>query len=275
MKKLNINSAGRMPLWQKDLEFIQQAFTEPIMALIAELAKTNTYRFPVSGCEVTFDADARTVSMSAGWFWWDGELLPVHALPATSLETTAHGAGVHLSRIGYNPVEGARNFVHADLTAETIEDVWQDDYLQPEACLRNASYTSGVTICPGAWTLHDRLRLAIAGGESEWLGTQSEIQYDNVQYKCVGQMVVLKGTVHVRDGSAMPSVQGLPVPMGGTAYLTNNEITHGATVTVNDRGWLHCTAIVDGLTSYRVDGMMYMAASPYIPPIDMNVIFHE
>ena len=279
MKRLNTNNAGRMPLWQKDLDFIQEAFTEPIMAILQELKIDYRYMMPVTGCKVTVDANARTVSMSAGWFWWDGELLPVRALAPTPWPEgveAAHAVGVHLTRVTNYIAEGARNFIHADLTAETITDVWQDDYAEPEACTRTSSYPSGVTLCPGARTLFDDIKLRLTDSESGWVGTQSEISSDNIQFKRIGRMVVLKGTVLVRDGSAMPLVEGLPIPLGEKAYLANNETTHGATVIVDGQGRLDCTSVLLSGQTYRVDGMMYMAEEPYISvPADMNVIISE
>ena len=262
MKKLNTNNAGRMPLWQADLDWLQDAFTEPIMALIAELKHDAAVVMPVTGCQVT--KTDQTVSMTSGWFWWDGELLPVRALPVTDTSAITYPM-VHLERVTFYNTDGERNFVHADLSTETVGDVWQDDYLQPTVVERgDASVTTGVNIHPQARTLFDWIRLRIRDDESSWHPAQSEIPQDNVRYKRVGYMVLLKGSVLVRDGSAMPKVQGLPVPMSGSACLAYNELTHGAIVTIDNQGRLDCISQVSGLTNYSVDGMMYMAEEPYL-----------
>ena len=77
MKKLNTNNAGRMPFWQADLDWIQQAYTQPIEDIVKELgmldASTPRPYFPVTGCRVSLNNG--NISMSAGWFWWDGKLL--------------------------------------------------------------------------------------------------------------------------------------------------------------------------------------------------------
>lgn len=262
MKKLNINNAGRMPLWQTDLDWMQQSYTEIIHELVKELANTGSYMFPVSGCRVTYNEGTGTVSMTAGWFWWDGELLPVRALPATPLEAAnPHLAAVHLTRVTNHPEAGARNFIGPDLAPVAVADTWQDDYLQPEACLRNDTFASGVTICPGAWTLHDRLQLS----ESSW----TEGTHGNLQYKRIGRMVVLKGTVYVSGTN--PWETGLPAPIGGMAILHIGQLTTDLQIYVDADGGIFCKADTGTTTLFNVTGMTYMSAEPLI---DMNVIVH-
>ena len=261
MKKLNTNNAGRMPLWQKDLDFIQEAFTEPLMALIAELKHDNAVAMAITGCKVT-ETDTM-ISMTSGWFWWDGELLPVRELTPTNISSFTNPV-VHLEKITYNNPDGARNFIHADLTSESVSDIWQDDYIQPSVVERGDTFNTGVHLLYGAQTLTDWIRYRTRDNVGSWLPTRSEINNDNVQYKRVGRMVVLKGTIYVRDGSGMPKIEGLPVPIAGKAYLTYNKITNGAVVSVDEQGCLDCISLVDDMTSYPVDGMMYMAQDPYL-----------
>lgn len=275
MKELNTNNTGRMPLWQADLDWLQDAFTEPIMAILAELKHDTAVAMPITGCKVTITDDV-IISMTSGWFWWNGKMLPVRALGPTKIEMFTAPI-VHLEKVTYSNPNGARNFIHADLTTEAVSNVWQDDYLLPTVVERgDASVTTGVNIHPNARTLFDWIRLRIRDDEGSWHPAQSEIPQDNVQYKRVGYMVLLKGSVLVRDGSAMPKVQGLPVPMSGSACLAYNELTHGAIVTIDNQGRLDCISRVGGLTNYSVDGMMYMAEEPFllsdnVTPVDTDV----
>lgn len=262
MKKLNTNNAGRMPLWQADLDWMQQSYTETIAELFKVLGMDTPY-FVVTGCQVTH---ADGISITGGLIWWNGELLPVRPF---SSDTTP-SPFLRLTRVSYNPEAGARNFIGPDMSPVAVADTWQDDYIQPEL-LTHYSPTDdgeGVYIRAGALTLREIMARRIAGGESGWQNTQSEISADDVQFKRIGRMVVLKGTVLVRDGSATPMVEGLPVPLTPT-YLVYSELTHGVTVSVNAQGKLNCVSVID-LATYRVDGMMYMAAEPYNPPFPNN-----
>lgn len=264
MKKLNINNAGRMPLWQADLDWMQQSYTEAIANLF-EVLGTDTPYFVVTGCQVTH-ADGG-ISITEGLIWWDGELLPVR--PFSSDETPS--PWLRLTRVTNNPTAGARNFIGSDLAPVAVADTWQDDYIQPEL-LTHYSPTDegeGVYIRPGALTLREIMARRIAGAESGWQNTQSEISTDDVQFKRIGQMVVLKGDVSVRDGSAMPMVEGLPVPLTPT-FLVYSELEHGITVSVNAQGKLNCVSVSDYLDTYRVDGLMYMAAETYNTPFPHN-----
>lgn len=279
MKRLNTNNTGRMPMWQKDLDFIQEAFTEPIMAILQELKIDNRYMMPVTGCKVTVDANARTVSMSAGWFWWDGELLPVHALASTPWPEgveVAHAVGVHLTRVTNPIAEGARNFIHADLTIETVADVWQDDYAEPEACTYTSSYPSGVTLRPDARTLFDDIKLRLTDSESGW-NTIYGADPIGVSFKRIGRMVVLRGTVFSQTDST-PITLGLPVPLGGYAALHHAVSASDLSLHVTGDGGLVVEAHPEGGVPLMVSltGMMYMAEEPYISvPTDMNVIISE
>ena len=294
MKKLNTNNAGRMPLWQADLDWMQQSYTEIIHDLVKELANTGAYMFPVSGCKVTVNETNNTVAMTGGWFWWDGELLPVRPLPATSSIGLTVPA-VHLTRVSYTPEAGARNFIGPDLAPVAVTDTWQDDYLQPEACERNASFDSGVTLLPGAWTIYDRIQLANASVETDWTQISGLAEPQSLSYKRIGRTIVIRGCVFLRN-NATPAATGLPAPLGGTAYLGPCQKGyfipqyHPVPQILPLDGELY--AYVDGnggLVVQQIDfdanessrlvylsGLTYIAADAYAPAlVDMNVIVHE
>ena len=296
MKKLNTNNTGRMPLWQADLEWIQQAYTGPIEAIIKELgmlsASYSRPFFPVTGCRVSINNG--NISMSEGWFWWDGELLPVRALEATSTTGFTNPA-VHLSRVSYNDPNGLRNFIQADQSTELVEDVWQDDYIEPSVVERWEDHQPGITILPGAWTLYEFIKRRNEVFESEWITLSGLNNPENMSFKQIGRTVVLRGRVFLKtDGT--PVVTGLPVPLVGPAYLItgkkkyvnqaqhigHNYYDNSVATTedgelyawINDEGEL-IVQQTDGDTDELVNftGMTYIAAEPYQESlIDMNVI---
>lgn len=255
MKKLNTNSVGRMPLWQADLNWMQSAYTEPLTALIGELGLSKEY-FVITGC-VPYKPNAKTLAMPAGWFWWNGQILPVRALPATDALSFTNPV-VQLTRVANVNPDGARSFIHADLSTETIGNVWQDDYLAPAVVERSAGFTGGVRLGVGAWTLRDILMHHTAENESEWMNGHS----GNLQFKRLGQMVVLKGTASVSD-SSQPIDEGFPPPLAGMAMLHPLHLGD-INVYFNEQGQLVCHGTGQTLPlSVTLTGMTYMAATPY------------
>lgn len=273
MKKLNTNNAGRMPLWQADLDWLQDAFTEPIMALVDELKhNSSTYMMPITGCKVT-KTDV-IISMTSGWFWWDGKMLPVRALEPTKIELFTAPV-VHLEKVTYCNPNGARNFIHADLTTEAVSDVWQDDYIQPTVVERSGSFTTGVHILPGARTLFDNIKLRTTDSESGW-NTIYGSDPLCVSFKRIGRMVVLRGAVFSQIEST-PITLGLPIPLGGWATLHHPTSSSDLNLHVNGEGGLTVEAHTGGAPLLvNLTGMMYMAAEPYESiPVDTNVIVCE
>lgn len=298
MKKLNTNNTGRMPLWQADLDWIQQAYTGPIEAIVRELHPGQDYFALITGCNVV--KTSQTISMSAGWFFWHEEILPVRALPETDI-TSFNDAVVHLERVAFSNPDGARNFIHADQSTELVEDVWQDDYIQPTVVERNDSFTTGVHILHGARTLFDEIKARITDSESGWIQSTS----GEMAYKRIGRMVVLRGrpprysTIIVPDyndpqispGNYEPVDGGFPEPVRRVTHYGDTDIIHpGEAVLVpfidNEHlrvyihgTYLYCVVRDDtglSLSPPDLTGMMYMAEDSYTNiPVDMNIIVCE
>lgn len=290
MKKLNTNNTGRMPIWQADLDWIQQAYTGPIEAIIRELgavgASNSRPFFPVTGCRVSINNGV--ISMSEGWFWWDGELLPVPALEATSTSGFANPA-VHLSLVRHNDPNGSRNFIQADQSTELVEDVWQDDYIEPSVVERSEDLP-GLTILPGALTLHELIKRGSEDSEKEWVILSGLTAPEQMAFKQIGRTVVLKGGVFLKNGDT-PAATGLPAPLGGRAQLVVGKKQYvvpmlqpqNASLNTED-GELYVWVDSDGnLIVQQTDGdadeyvhltgMTYIAEEPYEAAfIDRNVI---
>lgn len=296
MKKLNTNNTGRMPFWQADLDWIQQAYTRPIEDIIKELGMLNASTprsfFPVTGCRVSLNNG--NISMTEGWFWWDGELLPVRALEITSTSGFTTPV-VLLSLVSYNDSSGSRNFIQADQSNELVEDVWQDDYIEPSVVEGSGEQQTGIIILPGALTLYQLIKRRSEDSESDWI-TISGLSYpESIQYKKIGRMVILSGRVFLKTDTT-PVTTGLPAPLGGMANLITGKkkyIQQGQHIGhnyydnsvatpedgelyawINDEGDL-IVQQTDGDTDELVNltGMIYIAAEPYeVDLIDTNVI---
>lgn len=263
MKKLNINNAGRMPLWQKDLEFIQKGYTEPFEALVGELGLPTDY-FIIAGCS-PYMTDSGHIAMNKGWFYYGGRVLPVRQLLPTSVASFSNPV-VRLVPVTYADPDGARGFIHADQTSETVIDVWRDDYLQPSVVERAAEFTSGVRLCMGAWTLADIIANRNADAESAWTQSLS----GKIEFKRVGRLVVLKGSVTKNNSG--PADEGFPSPLGGLAVLVSATKPGELAVSIDAAGAINCKTTGNQLGA-NISGMTYMAATPYtLPDTDPNTI---
>lgn len=246
MKKLNTNIVGRMPLWQADIDFLQQGWQEVVTAIVRELGLEKKY-FVLTGC-VPFKPSAKFLQMPAGWVWWNGRILPVRALPATDVTSFANPV-VRLASVTQNYIQdGARNFVKVDQTVQQVTTVWQDDYITPTVVERSATATSGIRLGIGCWTLKDMLAHSKAEAESDW--TYTSDGSNTLSFKRVGRIVSLRGIVE--EGVAY---SGLPAPIQGETYIPSK----GGTICIRSNGemvWI-------GTQEDRVNGIMYMAATPY------------
>lgn len=264
MKKLNTNNAGRMPLWQADLDWIQAGFTEPITAIVGELGLSKEY-FIITGCSV-YKPDKSHMAMDAGWFWWNGQILPVRALASTDIGGFTNPV-VRLTKVTYTDTAGARNFILSDLSTETVSNVWQDDYLTPTVVERSAAFTAGVRLGIGAWTLRDIIQHHYSENESDWISGHSGDLY----FKRVGRMVILSGIATNVSATTQPVDEGFPVPLGGLAVLHTDANTDDFLIYINGNGELICCSRTGGQGEPRLTGMMYMAATPY-QATDQNTI---
>ena len=279
MKKLNTNNTGRMPLWQADLDWIQQAYKEPIEAIMDGLAIVSDY-FLITGCRIRKYPDDNHLTMSNGMFWWGGEVLPVKALDPISVSAISDPV-IRLDRVTHYDTDGSRNFIRADQSSETVTDVWQEDYLEPHVIERSALTAIDIAIQEGVWPLHEILKHSIGGYESEWI-TISGLQYgQSLRYKQIGRTVILNGRLRITTEST-PVATGLPAPLGGSVNLItgkykgeyenlhwNFDLKAGELYAyVDNSGNLIVRQIDHDTTSddfVFLNGMTYIAANAYVP----------
>ena len=264
MKTLNTNKAGRMPLWQEDLNWMQASYKEAIEAIVGELGLAKDY-FIISGCSpYNPGGNQKFIAMNAGWFWYGGEILPVRALSSTDI-TSYTNPMVRLTRVSYTNPDGARNFIKPDLTTQAVSNVWQDDYLQPSIVECSSVggntpvFTSGVRLGIGAWTLSDIIAHNKQDNESDWISSETGA----AQYKRIGRIVLLKGEAYnVNTGSAAVD-EGFPLPLGGKAIIRVCASQDDLGIEINGSGQLFCFVPSGGYGDLFLDGMTYIAATPY------------
>lgn len=87
MKKLITYSDGsKMPLWQEDLGFMYQIFSE----ILTEFVRAFAYgrgRFIITGCQKTYDQNNNTHVLTKGLIWYDGEVVYVPEQTLNGLST--------------------------------------------------------------------------------------------------------------------------------------------------------------------------------------------
>lgn len=255
MKKLNINNTGRMPLWQKDLEWIQKGYAEPLEAIVGELGMSKEY-FIITGCS-PYMPDSGHIAMNSGWFHWGGRILPVRPLRSTSV-TSFTNPVVRLTLVPYADPDGARSFIRADQTTAIVGNVWKDDYLSPTVVERSASFTDGVKIGVGAWTLRDIITRRNAEAESEWIPSRT----GEMQFKRIGRLVVLRGTVADTTPLMVSVDEGFPAPIGGLAVLRAASGNNDLNIRITAEGDLVCSSQTLH-SDIDLTGMTYLAATPY------------
>lgn len=262
MKKLNTNNSGRMPLWQKDLDWMQKGYTEPLEALVGELGLSKDY-FIITGCS-PYMPDLSNLAMNAGWFWYNGRILPVRPLPPSDV-TRFSNPVVMLTLVEYSDPLGARAFIKADQTVENVDDVWKDDYLSPSIVERNA-VVHGVRIGVGAWTLRDILAHRTEENESDWTPGQN----GDLEFKRIGRQVVLRGRAANVTTSIQPVDRGFPIPLAGKAVLAIADKPGDFNIYINGQGELVCQSN-GGQGEPDLTGLTYIAFSPYMAT-DPNTI---
>ena len=139
MKKLKTYPSTLMPIWQKDLDFLQDGIKESFAACLASLGLGKDC-FVIYGC--TIIDNGVNISMLPGWAYWNGEILPVRALNATP-----HAAGtvkIKLTRIEAYNRDGVKSITAGD-NSVTNRDTYREDYLQPSLAGEFDSYDLAIS----------------------------------------------------------------------------------------------------------------------------------
>jgi len=248
MKKLNFTAGSIAPLWQKDLEFMQSGIAEAIAAVLQGL-ELGADNYLVCGCAITVNTALSKVSMTEGWCFYEGELLPVRALPVTSF--TGAKPYIKLSLVTAYNSEGDRPVSLAGQTGSA--QMWQDCYLEPSVALSNDNYTLALT--EGAWTLAERISEMSKITDTGLVTADLTFGTGSISYRRVGGTVQLYGSV-MNDALGAVSGQlatGLPRP------------AHPVRIPLSDDGYL-ILAASGTLTAYNTklskiyfDNIIYVA----------------
>lgn len=183
MKKLNLpNQPALTPFWTDDLKYLQEGVAEALCATLKGLGLDND-DFVISGCKIT--TNGSKISMTAGWMYFNGEILPVRALPATSYSGTPKIK--FTKQTNYNPA-GDRQVSTSGQTGTS--QIYEDDYLEPS--LVSGSETYRLAIGKGAWNLAERILNHAKAVDS---GVVNADDSSEVRYRMVGGVVQLYGSV--------------------------------------------------------------------------------
>lgn len=252
MKKLNFTVGSMAPLWQKDLDFMQNGVAEAFAAVLRGL-ELGADNYLVCGCSITVNATTSKVSMTSGWCFFEGELLPVKALPVTSF--TGAKPYIKLSRVTAYNAEGDRLVLLAGQTGSV--QMWQDCYLEPSLANDNDNYTLALT--EGAWTLAERISEMSRPTDTGLVSADLTFGTGSIGYRRVGGTVQLFGSV-MNDATGSPLsgqiASGLPRPTASMRItLSDGYMVLGTDGTL--------TAYNTKLTRVYFDNIMYLTTPSY------------
>ena len=244
---------GRMPLWQTDFNFLQESHREVLLAIINEMGMGKD-NFIITGCSITLENGF--VSMTSGWAYYRGEIIPVRALSATSY--TGSNPIIYLTKTSNYDTDGDKGFVNSE-NSISIQHTYIDNYLAPAVATSQTTYYLDVQ--QGFWTLTDRLRHNVELAETDWI--QSSVY--EVYYKRVGRVVYLRGYVFndALTGFNNDEVADVPIPDQGTLYFPGHFDTE--TIQVSSTGKLIVTALNNRV---RIDHISYITQIVYSASFD-------
>lgn len=222
MKKLNITQNSRMPFWWQDLEFVMDSSSEVFKAVLEGLS-LGTKDFIISGCAVT--ATNSKVSMTGGWCYYDGEILPVMPMSPTS---HTGNPKIKLTKVTRYDHDGDRTITLSGSTG--VSQIYKDDCLSPSLVSAGDSYR--LAIGPGAWNLGERIKNASKQVDSGTVAaTVLTAGIGSVRYRQVGGVVQVFGDLF---NDASPGgfngvvAQGLPRPAVGLVFPLNSGAGDGS-----------------------------------------------
>lgn len=194
MKKLKFEEGAVTPFWLKDLEYMQEGFEETIKAVIEglSLGKKDVL---ISGCEIT--TKNSKVSMTSGWCYYDGEILPVKALQETSY--TERSPKIKLTKKSGWDHNGSRP---VQKETEAIPFVpYQNDYLEPSLLSIGFDADCRLALCPGAWDLGMRIanRNQLKDTGIVRVNNINSAVSSTLKYRQIGSVVQLYGSIGSKE----------------------------------------------------------------------------
>lgn len=216
MKKLNFpNQSALTPFWTNDLKYLQEGVAEALCAMLKGLGLDND-DFVISGCKIT--TNGSKVSMTAGWVYFNGEILPARALQATSYSGTPKIK--FTKQTNYNPA-GDRQVSTSGQTGTS--QIYKDDYLEPS--LVSGADTYRLAIGKGAWNLAERI---LNHAKTVDTGVLNAGNSSEVRYRMIGGAVQLYGSLFndAQGGFHGVVATGLPKPAVGVTI--HFEPTNGS-----------------------------------------------
>ena len=250
MKKLNIVKDSLIPFWMKDLEYMQSGMEEAIKVIIESLSLTDK-NIIISGCEITMRGGY--ISMTSGWCYYEGEILPVRALP--SAKCSLADPMIIFGLVDSYDASGDRYAIKNNENQNV--SMYQNRYINPRLENNSGSVDLGIYnlgIKKGAWNLADRLRYSSMAADSGMVKVDIDGYAANVHYRMIGGVVQLYGAITNEDfggGLKVKVATGLPCPacevvIGECRISASGELT-----------------IVSSQDSVRLDNILYLATPEY------------
>lgn len=138
MKKLKFEKGTIAPFWLQDLEYMHEGIEEVIKGIVEGLLLTSSSCI-ISGCKVT--QDNSKISMTSGWAYYQGEILPVKALDETEYSASQV---INLKRKTEYDNTGLRIILKENKNFET--NPYEINFLEPSLSTENSFVVKAGTL---------------------------------------------------------------------------------------------------------------------------------
>lgn len=219
MKKLEFEKGAITPFWLKDLEYMQKGFEEVIKVIIEGLSLKKT-NFIISGCKITYTKNK--VSMTSGWAYYNGEILPVKALVETDYSSGRYPTIYFVKRTEYDE-SGSRIILKEN--ESVTANIYKIDYLSSSATTPASFNTNtGFSITPETLDLEAIItnRNKIADTRLVEASVDSSVT-STLKYRQIGGVVQFYGSIY-SDRYSGDIVSYLPKPIADITLNINNVL---------------------------------------------------
>ena len=251
MKKLEFEKGAITPFWTKDLEYMQKGFEEVIKVII-EGFSLRKIPFIISGCNIT--TDINKVSMTSGWAYYGGEVLPVKELRET--EFSGRTPVIYFTKNTEYDTEGLRTVSKEDLSYP--RNTYKMDYLNPSTVMPPTfNELTGFSLNQSTLNLATIItnRNKIADTRLVTASVVSSVESD-LKYRQIGGVVQFYGSVSAERFNG-EIAHNMPKPIVDITLNINNilvEITTEGKMKVAN---LNGTIDLSGIT-YLSDPIFYL-----------------
>lgn len=242
MKKLEFKEGTITPFWLKDLEYMQEGIKE-ILGVLLEGLSLRKANFIISGCEIT--QETNIISMTSGWAYYGGEILPVKALP--EIEFPGRTPEIYFIKKTEYDAAGLRIISKEDESYSA--NTYNIDYLEPSVIIPPTfNMVTGFSINQNTLNLATIIanRNKIADTGLVTASVDSSVT-STLKYRQIGGVVQFYGSISA-DRFTGNIASRLPEPIDKIGLNINNVLVNIKTDGQMEVAYLNGTIDLSGIT---------------------------